>query len=280
MPPGLCACRPWVALDLPGTAPPDRQRLASESPASPTVPRTAGGVRDRPLGERTSPGHRGGPRPRALPLVRHRGARSRLLARGTSWSHPPPHRKAHPWPNCPKLTPPKPGRVQADPLHLPERGRLSADADGLIDTAELLRAGFTLQRGQTIGRPELTHLDTIDVHSRHAGRLPGHDHPAASSSSADAQAREQAALSGNGPPATVKRSCSRCSTTCSTAMTASSTYPAARPSPRPPPGCPRSHTAPCPSSTRRPAPPRRRQLTPGAPCVGASSPCSRTIRRG
>ena len=30
-------------------------------------------------------------------------------------------------------------------------GRLSADADGLIDTAELLRAGFTLHTGHDIG---------------------------------------------------------------------------------------------------------------------------------
>ena len=31
-------------------------------------------------------------------------------------------------------------------------GRLSADADGLIDTTELLRAGFTLHPGHDSGR--------------------------------------------------------------------------------------------------------------------------------
>jgi hypothetical protein len=34
-------------------------------------------------------------------------------------------------------------------------GRLSADADGLIDTAELLRAGFTLHIGHDIGRQDV-----------------------------------------------------------------------------------------------------------------------------
>jgi hypothetical protein len=51
-------------------------------------------------------------------------------------------------------------------------GRLSADADGLIDTAELLRAGFTLHTGHPIGRQhvetigqELTSkVDTLDIY--------------------------------------------------------------------------------------------------------------------
>src|SRR5262245_9127122 len=34
-------------------------------------------------------------------------------------------------------------------------GRLSADADGLIDTAELLRAGFTLHLGHDTGRQDV-----------------------------------------------------------------------------------------------------------------------------
>ena len=50
-------------------------------------------------------------------------------------------------------------------------GRLSADADGLIDTAELLRAGFALHTGHEIGRPPLdtagqpltSNLDTLDT---------------------------------------------------------------------------------------------------------------------
>ena len=49
--------------------------------------------------------------------------------------------------------------------------RLSVDADGLIDTAELLRAGFTLRTLHEIGRPiaapvgqPLTsRLDTVDT---------------------------------------------------------------------------------------------------------------------
>ena len=58
-------------------------------------------------------------------------------------------------------------------------GRLSVDADGLIDTAELLRAGFTLHPGHEIGRQA---LDTTGhdwtSKSAHAGRLLGHDHHA------------------------------------------------------------------------------------------------------
>jgi DNA-binding XRE family transcriptional regulator len=37
-------------------------------------------------------------------------------------------------------------------------GRLSTDADGLIDTAELLCAGFTLHTGHEIGRQDWTRL--------------------------------------------------------------------------------------------------------------------------
>ena len=51
-------------------------------------------------------------------------------------------------------------------------GRISADADGLIDTAELLRAGFTLHLGHDtgrqdvnpIGQPLTSRLDTLDVY--------------------------------------------------------------------------------------------------------------------
>ena len=62
-------------------------------------------------------------------------------------------------------------------------GRLSAGADGLIDTAELLRAGFTLHTGHeirrqdvmstgqeltskldTVGQPVTSRLDTLDVY--------------------------------------------------------------------------------------------------------------------
>ena len=51
-------------------------------------------------------------------------------------------------------------------------GRLSVDADGLIDTAELLRAGFTLSTGHDIGRQDVnptgqeltSRLDTLDVY--------------------------------------------------------------------------------------------------------------------
>ena len=73
-------------------------------------------------------------------------------------------------------------------------GRLSADADGLIDTAELLRAGFTLHPGHAIGRPDLdtaghsltSRLDTLDVYLDMITLL--------KQQLTDAQAREQAAL--------------------------------------------------------------------------------------
>ena len=72
-------------------------------------------------------------------------------------------------------------------------GRLSADADGLIDTAELLRAGFTLHTGQSSGRPDLdmtghgltSRLDTLDVYLDMIAML--------KQQLTDAQAREQAA---------------------------------------------------------------------------------------
>jgi hypothetical protein len=51
-------------------------------------------------------------------------------------------------------------------------GRLSVDTDGLVDTVELLRAGFTLHTGQSTGRQDLdvpghsltSRLDTLDVY--------------------------------------------------------------------------------------------------------------------
>jgi hypothetical protein len=84
-------------------------------------------------------------------------------------------------------------------------GRLSVDADGLIDTAELLRAGFTLHTGHEIGRPDVSQagqeltsrldtggqpmtskLDTLDVYLDMIAML--------KQQLSDAQAREHAAL--------------------------------------------------------------------------------------
>src|SRR5262245_61825238 len=73
-------------------------------------------------------------------------------------------------------------------------GRLSADADGLIDTAELLRAGFALHAGHDIGRQEgdspghalTSRVDTLDVYVDMIALL--------KQQLSDAQAREQAAL--------------------------------------------------------------------------------------
>ena len=73
-------------------------------------------------------------------------------------------------------------------------GRLSADADGLIDTAELLRAGFALHPVHDIGRPEhappgqplTSNVDTLDVYLDMIALL--------KQQLSEAQAREQAAL--------------------------------------------------------------------------------------
>ena len=73
-------------------------------------------------------------------------------------------------------------------------GRLSTDADGLIDTAELLRAGFTLHVGHEVGRqdvnllgqPLTSRLDTLDVYLDMITML--------KQQLSEAQAREQAAL--------------------------------------------------------------------------------------
>jgi DNA-binding XRE family transcriptional regulator len=73
-------------------------------------------------------------------------------------------------------------------------GRLSADADGLIDTAELLCAGFTLHTGHEIGRqdhgqsgqPLTSRLDTLDVYLDMIALL--------KQQLTEAQAREHAAL--------------------------------------------------------------------------------------
>jgi AcrR family transcriptional regulator len=86
-----------------------------------------------------------------------------------------------------------------------KNGRISADADGLIDTAELLRAGFALHTGHEIGRqdvmstgqdltskldtvgPPLTSkLDTLDIYLDMITLL--------KQQLRDAQAREQAAV--------------------------------------------------------------------------------------
>jgi hypothetical protein len=73
-------------------------------------------------------------------------------------------------------------------------GRLSADADGLIDTAELLRAGFTLHAGQSRGHPDvdtpghgvMSRLDPLDVYLDMIAML--------KQQLSEAQAQEQAAL--------------------------------------------------------------------------------------
>jgi hypothetical protein len=72
--------------------------------------------------------------------------------------------------------------------------RLSVDAEGLIDTAELLRAGFTLHAGHEIGRQDVkvvgqeltSKLDTLDVYHDMIAML--------KQQLSEAQAREQAAL--------------------------------------------------------------------------------------
>src|SRR5215475_10966744 len=84
-------------------------------------------------------------------------------------------------------------------------GRLSTDADGLIDTAELLRAGFTLHTGHDIGRqdalstrheltssvgqPLTSKLDTLDVYLDMIALLKQQ----LSETQAQAQARDHAA---------------------------------------------------------------------------------------
>src|SRR5262245_27436798 len=84
-------------------------------------------------------------------------------------------------------------------------GRLSVDADGLIDTAELLRAGFTLHTGHEIGRQDVmatgheltssvgqhltSKLETLDVYRDMIALLKQH----LSETQAQAQARDQAA---------------------------------------------------------------------------------------
>jgi AcrR family transcriptional regulator len=73
-------------------------------------------------------------------------------------------------------------------------GRLSVDPDGLIDTAELLRAGFTLHTLHEIGRQEVepvgqrltSTLDTLDVYQDMIIML--------KQQLSEAQAREQTAL--------------------------------------------------------------------------------------
>jgi hypothetical protein len=73
-------------------------------------------------------------------------------------------------------------------------GRLSVDADGLVDTAELLRAGLTLHTGHDIGRQDVkpigqdltSRLDTLDVYQDMIVML--------KQQLSEAQAREQAAL--------------------------------------------------------------------------------------
>ena len=69
--------------------------------------------------------------------------------------------------------------------------RLSVDADGLIDTAELLRAGFTLhdigrQETEQVGHRLTSTMDTLDVYQDMITML--------KQQVSEAQAREQAAL--------------------------------------------------------------------------------------
>ena len=82
-------------------------------------------------------------------------------------------------------------------------GRLSADAEGLIDTAELLRAGFSLHPGHDLGRPDLdtaghgltSRVDTLDVYVDMIALL--------KQQLSDAQAREQAALERERTPGSI-----------------------------------------------------------------------------
>jgi hypothetical protein len=75
--------------------------------------------------------------------------------------------------------------------------RLSVDADGLIDTAELLRAGFTLhtlhetgrQDVKPVGQPLTSRLDTLDTLDVYQDMIAMLKHQLS-----EAQAREQAAL--------------------------------------------------------------------------------------
>src|SRR5262245_45561354 len=52
-----------------------------------------------------------------------------------------------------------------------QKGRLSADADGRVDTAELLRAGYTLQRSAQQTKDTALHRAT----SRDSGTQPASD---------------------------------------------------------------------------------------------------------
>ena len=98
-------------------------------------------------------------------------------------------------------------------------GRLSADADGLIDTAELLRAGFTLHPGHDIGRQDVTppgqpltsRLDTLDVYQDMIVLL--------KQQLSEAQPGNRPRWSAKRRPATGKPSCSRWAKTCSSGMT-------------------------------------------------------------
>jgi AcrR family transcriptional regulator len=75
--------------------------------------------------------------------------------------------------------------------------RLSVDADGLIDTAELLRAGFTLhtlhetgrQDVEPVGQPLTSRLDTLDTLDIYRDMI-----AMLKQQVSEAQAREQAAL--------------------------------------------------------------------------------------
>ena len=158
-------------------------------------------------------------------------------------------------------------------------GRLSADADGLIDTAELLRAGFTLHTGHEIGRQDVdtaghdltSTVDTLDVYLDMITLL--------KQQLTDAQAREQAAFERE------RTARDREALVLQMLQDMQQRYDRLLDLPR---SAPIPHTRPqdAPGATQAPRHAQRdqthrasRQPTPVAPCAGASWPCSRTIRR-
>jgi hypothetical protein len=165
-------------------------------------------------------------------------------------------------------------------------GRLSVDADGLVDTAELLRAGFALHTGHDIGRLEVdtvghgltSRLDTLDVYQDMITML--------KQQLSEAQAREQAALERE------KTAREREALLLQMLQDTQHRYDRLLDMPRP--------ALPSRNRTRRPQEPRKpldvpqvprhprdrprgsqrpRAGTSAAPCAGALWPCCRTIPR-
>ena len=99
--------------------------------------------------------------------------------------------------------------------------RINVDTDGLVGTAELLRAGCTLHTLHEIGRQDLepvghnmtSKVDTLDVYLDMITLL--------KQQRSDAQARNRPPFSANRVPANVKRSCGRCTRPSAHATTAS-----------------------------------------------------------